>query len=82
MAGFTCRFSGKLDSKGRVTVPARIRNRLDLEKGDKITLALESGEIIRKSFSSNSEALKFLSRLEGVESFSFDGEVLEVVLSD
>jgi AbrB family looped-hinge helix DNA binding protein len=82
VAGFTCRFSGKLDSKGRVTVPARIRNRLDLEKGDKITLALESGEIIRKSFSSNSEALDFLSGLEGVESFSFDGEVLEVVLRD
>jgi AbrB family looped-hinge helix DNA binding protein len=73
-------FSASLDSKGRITVPARIRNKLDLEKGDEISLILDSDNLIRKSFSSKSKALEYISSLEDVKSFSFDGEVLEAVL--
>lgn len=86
MAGFTgsnsVRFSAKLDSKGRITVPADIRNRLNLKKGDEIPLVLESGNFVRKKFSSDAEALNFLSDLENVKSFRFDGEVLEAVLGE
>jgi len=75
-------FSGKIDSKGRITVPARIRNKLGLENGDQISLGLESGKVISKDFTSEEEALEFLSSLENVKSFSFDGNVLEVVLDE
>lgn len=83
VAGFTqVGFSARIDSKGRVTVPARIRNRLDLEKGDKLRLSLKSSKILKKKFSNKSDALEFLSRLEGVEEFSFQSGVLEVVISE
>lgn len=86
MAGFTdvskVKFSGKLDSKGRVTIPARIRDRLDLSKGDRIYLQIKSGRIIRKQFESKTEALNFIESLQGVKEFSFDGETLEVVLNE
>ncbi|MFB6116376.1 MAG: AbrB/MazE/SpoVT family DNA-binding domain-containing protein [Candidatus Nanosalina sp.] len=74
-------FSARIDSKGRVTVPARIRNRLDLEKGDELRLSLESCKVLRKEFSSKAEALEFLSGLEDVKEFSFSSGVLEVVLN-
>ena len=75
-------FSGKLDSKGRITVPARIRDRLDLSKGDRISLRIESSQIIRKEFDSDTEALNFVRSLQNVKEFSFDGEILEVVLNE
>lgn len=82
MAVFTCRFSAQLDSKGRIIVPAGVRDRLDLETGDRISLTLDSSKVILKEFSSKSESLEFLSELENVQSFSFDGESLEVVLDE
>jgi len=82
VTGFTTRFSAQIDSKGRITIPARIRNRLNLEKGEKVSLTLESGKVVSKEFESEKEALEFLSRLEGIERFSFDGDILEVVLSE
>jgi AbrB family looped-hinge helix DNA binding protein len=75
-------FSGTIDTKGRITIPARIRNKLDLESGDRISVSLDSSEVIRKEFSSEPEALEFLSELENVQCFSFDGETLEVVLNE
>ncbi|MFB6241180.1 MAG: AbrB/MazE/SpoVT family DNA-binding domain-containing protein [Candidatus Nanosalina sp.] len=85
MAEFTrqpIKFSAQLDSKGRVTVPAEARDRLGLEAGDRISLGLDSTEVLRREFPSRGEALDFLQGLEAVESFSYDGEVLKVVLSD
>jgi AbrB family looped-hinge helix DNA binding protein len=76
------KFSAELDSKGRVTVPAEIRDRLGLEPGDSVSLELKSGRVLRKSFSSKSEALRYLEELENVMSFSFSGNELEVVLRD
>lgn len=80
--GSSVKFSARLDSKGRITVPARLRDRLGLEKGDRISLSVESSKVLRKKFPSREKALKFLSGLEYVESFSFDGETLEVVLNE
>lgn len=76
------RFSAELDSKGRVTIPAEIRKRLGLEPGDRVSLELESGRVLRKEFSSKSEALQYLEELENVRSFSFSSGTLEVVLGD
>lgn len=75
-------FSATLDSKGRITVPSDIRDTLGLEKGDKVSVGFESCRVVRKSFSSERGALDFLSGLANVESFSFDGRVLEVVLRE
>ena len=76
----TC--SGRLDSKGRITVPSRIRDGLGLEKGDEVSLTLSAVRTVRKDFSSKKKALKFLSQLEGVKSFSFNGESLEVMIRE
>lgn len=85
MAVFTAselEFSGRIDSKGRITVPSNVRGKLGLEKGDRVRLALQSGTVIRKEFSSKKEALEFLKGVEEVKSFSFDGEFLEVFVCE
>ena len=76
------KFSAELDSKGRITVPARIRNRLELEQGDRISVQLESGKVLKKEFSSKGKALEFLSGLENIKGFSFSFGTLEVVLDE
>lgn len=77
---FTC--SCRLDSKGRVTVPSRIRNRLGLEQGDELRISVENTEVKSKKASSFEEAKAFIESFSEVESFSFDGEQVEVVLSE
>lgn len=76
------RITGQLDSKGRVTVPARIRNKLGLEKGDKIFLRLESSNIIQREVEDYRQALRFVSQFESVSSFSFNEGVVEVALDE
>ena len=82
MEAFTCRFSGQIDSKGRVTVPARIRKRLELEKGDQIVLQLDSSKVVQKEVGSYRKALSFIEQFESVFSFSFSDDVVEVVLDE
>lgn len=75
------KFSAKLDSKGRITVPASLRRSLDIESGEELTLSLPSTQIQRYSVSNEEEALKILGQLEDVKEFSFSGETLEVVVN-
>lgn len=75
-------FSGKLDSKGRITIPARIRNKLSIEDGDQMLLGVESTTVVQKEFESEKDALEFLSGLEGIEQFGFSSGILEVVLNE
>ncbi|WEL23412.1 AbrB/MazE/SpoVT family DNA-binding domain-containing protein [Candidatus Nanohalovita haloferacivicina] len=82
MAVFTPCFSAKIDSKGRITIPSEIRDRLNLDEGQKVFLSVQDSTVVRKSFDSRDKALDFLSGLENVEGFSFDGEVLEVIFSE
>lgn len=73
-------FSATLDSKGRVTVPARYRKKLDLQKGDRLTIGLSKATKVEKLVKNREEALKIISGLEKAQSFSFDGDKVEVIL--
>lgn len=80
MNTFTC--SAQVDSKGRITVPARIRDRLGLESGDEVQFSIVNCEVKRKQVSSFEEAKAFIDKFSDVESFSFDGEVIEAVFCE
>lgn len=85
MAAFTCtsrQFSASLDSKGRITVPAEIRNKYNLEEGDSVKLELRNCSTRSKKVSSLEEAQNFIQRFEQVEKFFFDGKTVEVVLRE
>ncbi len=80
MNAFT--FSATLDSKGRITVPSRIRKRLNLGKGDEISLSLSSTQVVVEEVGSYREALEFINSLDSVKSFSYEDGVVEVTISD
>jgi AbrB family looped-hinge helix DNA binding protein len=77
---FTC--SAQLDSKGRITIPSRIRKKLGLEAGDEFRISVQNSEIRRKKASSFEEAKAFVDGFSNVESFSFDGETVRVILRE
>ncbi|WP_414837306.1 AbrB/MazE/SpoVT family DNA-binding domain-containing protein [Candidatus Nanosalina sp. VS9-1] len=81
MKAFTESFSTTLDSKGRVTLPASVRRKLGLEKGDKVKISAKNPRIRSREASCIEEALSFLQEFDSVETFSFNGERVEVVLS-
>ena len=72
----------QIDSKGRITVPARIRRKLGLEAGDSLSITVENAEVRKKEVSSFEEAKAFVESFSGIQSFSFDGKVVEVVLRE
>jgi AbrB family looped-hinge helix DNA binding protein len=72
-------FSGVIDSRGRVTLPSDIRQRLEIGEGDRVTLKLNSLSIERKEVSSIEDAIEFLSESDGLKSFSYSSGTLEVV---
>ncbi|PSG99113.1 MAG: hypothetical protein BRC29_03225 [Nanohaloarchaea archaeon SW_7_43_1] len=78
MAAFT--WKARVDSKGRVTIPARIRKKLGISQGDRISLSLNSTRVIQKQVENREEAIKLLSSLNFVKSFSYSDDFLEVVL--
>lgn len=80
MDAFT--LTGKIDSKGRVTIPSRIRKDLGLEAGDELSISLRNCQVKRKKVSSFEEAKAFIEGFSSVETFSFDGEVVEVILRE
>jgi len=77
---FTC--SAQLDSKGRITVPSGIRKRLGLETGDSLGITVENATVREKKVSDFEEAKAFVDSFSSIESFSFDGETVEVVVSE
>ena len=80
MNAFT--FTGQIDSKGRITVPSRIRNRLNLENGDEISLSISSAEIVIEEVDSYQEALELIELLDSVKSFSYSNGVVEVIVDE
>lgn len=77
---FTC--SCKLDSKGRVTLPSTIRQKLGLEAGDELEISVRDCEVKRKEVSDFQDAKAFIEEFSSVKTFSFDGEVVEAVLRE
>lgn len=73
----TFTFQTGIDSKGRITVPSSVRNKLGLQQGDQVTLSIGDSEVIRKEVS-RSEAIKLINSLDA-ESFSYSNGVLEVI---
>lgn len=80
MDAFT--LTGRIDSKGRVTIPSRIRDRLGLEAGDELGISLRKCQVKRKEVSEFEEAKAFIEGFSSVETFSFDGKVVEVVIRE
>ncbi|MFP4038506.1 MAG: AbrB/MazE/SpoVT family DNA-binding domain-containing protein [Candidatus Nanohaloarchaea archaeon] len=75
-------FSATLDSKGRVTVPARIRDKLELEKGGRLSITVETVKVLTREVEDFQEALQFIQELGSVKSFSFSDGKVEVVLCE
>jgi AbrB family looped-hinge helix DNA binding protein len=73
----TFTFRASIDSKGRITIPASVRNKIGLQQGEKVTLSVEDSEVIRKEVS-RSKAIELINSMN-VESFSYSNGVLEVI---
>lgn len=75
-------FSATIDSKGRITIPARIRNRLGLEEGDEVSLSLNASRVVVEQVNSYQEALELIEQLDNVQSFSYNEGIVEVVVDE
>ena len=52
----------RLDSKGRVTIPKSIRERLNIDSGEHVDIGIESGKIVIRPQISRAE---FVTSMEG-----------------
>lgn len=52
----------RIDDKGRITIPQRIRERLNLEEGERVSVELEDGTIVVRPRVSRST---FIESMEG-----------------
>jgi bifunctional DNA-binding transcriptional regulator/antitoxin component of YhaV-PrlF toxin-antitoxin module len=75
-------FSAKLDSKGRITIPAEIREQLNLKQEDTIQTGIFSFKIETRNVESYKEAIELLQEFEAVKSFYYEEGTLEVVLDE
>ncbi|MFB6294332.1 MAG: AbrB/MazE/SpoVT family DNA-binding domain-containing protein [Candidatus Nanohaloarchaea archaeon] len=75
----TFTFLAALDSKGRLTVPAKLRDRYGLAKGDTFRVSIDSVEVERIAVDGPEEARQVLDEFDDIESFSYRDGVLEVV---
>lgn len=65
-----------LTSKGQVTIPKELREKLDLKKGDKLVLVEENGNIILRKVSLEEVRQKALDNYESGETLTHE-EVFE-----
>ena len=75
-------FSANLDSRGRVTVPSRYREQFNLGKGDRVKLIFSRVRKVSRKVENTGEAQRFVSSFQNVESFSFNGETVEVLIRE
>lgn len=48
-------FKSYIDSNGRLAIPAKIRKKLHINKGDEVTLKLSNSELVVSTYHSNIE---------------------------
>jgi len=65
-----------LTSKGQITIPKELREKLDLKKGDKLVLIEENGNIILRKVSLEEIREKALENYESGNTFTHE-EVFE-----
>lgn len=65
-----------LTSKGQVTIPKELREKLDLQKGDKLVLVEENGNIILRKVSLEEVRRKALDNYESGDTLTHE-EVFE-----
>ena len=73
-------FSAQIDSKGRITIPSEVRNILDLENGDEVTLSLPDTEVKEYTVKGPEEALKIVDETENIKDFEYSAGRLKVVI--
>jgi AbrB family looped-hinge helix DNA binding protein len=78
----TTGFSVRLDSKGRITVPSKVRDRFSLEAGDKVSLCVSSPQVLVREVGGRREAIEVVESLDSVKSFSYYSGILEVILDE
>lgn len=78
----TTAFSARLDSKGRITIPSQIRNRLSLEAGDRVSLCVSSPRVLVREVEDTKEAINLVESLDPIRSFSYCSGTVEVVLDE
>lgn len=65
-----------LTSKGQITIPKELREKLDLKQGDKLVLVEENGNIIMRKVSLEEVRQEALKRYESGETLTYE-EVFE-----
>lgn len=80
MTAFT--FSAQIDSKGRITIPAEIREQFNLQQGDTIQAGVFSSKVETIEVESYKEAIELLQEFESVQSFYYEEGTLEVTLDE
>lgn len=80
MGTFT--WDAKVDSKGRVTIPARIRDRLNISGKEQVSISIQSRKIVRKEVENEKEAVQLISQFDSVESFQYSEGILEVIYDE
>ena len=70
------RYRGKVDSAGRVLIPAELRERMDVKPGTMVTITAGRGRIVLESRSAAVRAAQRYFRTLAPESETWSGELI------
>jgi AbrB family looped-hinge helix DNA binding protein len=71
------RYKGKVDSAGRVLIPAELREKMDVKPGTMVTITAGRGRIVLESRSAAVRAAQKYFRSLAPESEIWSGELIE-----
>lgn len=58
-------FKSYIDSNGRLAIPAKIRKKLHINKGDEVTIKLSNSELVVSTYHSNIERAREILKKYG-----------------
>lgn len=76
----SARFTAVLDARGRILIPAAVREHLGIGRQDTVRVRIETVQVETYAVDGYSEALERLQDLDDVNAFSYRNGELEVVL--